>query len=180
MAKDKKNGNKGEDFVEGLNAAANAIPEEFKDFQEENIQFPPYWNPSMNGWWYGMVTAIDDRDPEFPRVVVQAKRPLMCARGPADDAEEVEVKESEFFTLSPYAALPLERYIGVSVLVRVTGQRKVPGRPNDMWIFSLSVSPEDKKILDSERKERAQIAAQKYRESKMLKSAADTKKTATA
>lgn len=138
--------------------------DEFKDFQEEQISFPPYWDVGDNKWFYGMVVAVDDRDAEFVRYVVQAERPIMCKQGSKKkkESEDVEVKPGEFFTLSAYSGLPLDRYIGVKVLVRVTGKKDV-GQPQPMWTFSLHVSPEDKKMLLSERKTRALEAARRFR-----------------
>lgn len=147
-------------------ADPSAMPE-FANFEEEQITLPPYWNAHKDGWFYGMVVDLDNRDPEFPRYLVQAEKPLKCFVGSKDEREEVTVQPGEFFTLSVYGSLPLDRYIGVKVLVKCTGKKDV-GRPQPMWTFTLAVSPEDRKMLAEDRKRLAGEAVRRYRESRAL------------
>lgn len=165
MAKQQKR----DDIVTDPNAAAmitnpEAMPE-FKDFVEEQIELPPYWNPEEGKWWYGMPITVDDADPEFVRYVVQAEKDIVCMRGKKNEQEEVLVKAGEFFTLSAYAGLPLHRYIGTRVLIRVKGTRDV-GRPQEMWTFSLHVDPKDKAKLMEARRADAQDAIRRFRETR--------------
>lgn len=144
----------------------DALPE-FKDFEEEQLAFPPYWEAGEGKWFYAMIVACDDRDKNFVRYVAQAEMPLECAKGAkkgkSANYEKIVVQKGEFFTLSAYAGLPLDRYIGIRVLVKTKGQRDV-GQPQPMWDFSLKVSPEDKKILLEERKAIASRAMREFRE----------------
>jgi len=151
-----------------LNAISDpdALPD-FANFEEEQLAFPPYWEAGEGKWFYGMVVALDDRDPQFQRYVLQAEMPVTCAQGKKKgrdgDYHEVQVGKDEFFTLSCYGGLPLDRYIGYRVLVKCTGTRDV-GQPQPMYTFSLKVSPEDKKLLMVERKQNAAVAMAKFRE----------------
>ena len=93
--------------------------------------------------------------------------PTLCERGDKHNKEEVLVQKGEFFTLSAYAGLPLDRYIGFAVFVQVKGQRDV-GQPQPMWEFTLKISPEDRKVFVEERKQRIAAAMQRYRENRKL------------
>ena len=143
------------------------LPPEVAGFVEEQISFPPYWNPDMGKVFYGMVVNLDDTDPTFVRYVVEAFMPTLCERGDKHNKEEVLVQKGEFFTLSAYAGLPLDRYIGFAVFVQVKGQRDV-GQPQPMWEFTLKISPEDRKVFVEERKQRIAAAMQRYRENRKL------------
>ena len=141
----------------------DAMPE-FQNWEEEQITLPPYWEVGMDKWFCGLVVSVDDRDEEFVRYLVQAEMPIKCFTGSKkkNEQEEVIVNKGEFFSLSAYASLPLDRYIGVRVLVRVTGRKDI-GRPQPMWEFSLKVSPEDKKLLLEDRKMAARNAIRAFK-----------------
>lgn len=142
-----------------------AMPE-FAGFEKEQISFPPYWEVAQGKWFYGMVIALDDRDEDFHRYVVQASHhPIECMQGSKEQAVPITVHDGEYFTLSTYSGLPLDRYIGVHVLVKCIGQKDT-GKPQPMWEFELRVSPEDKKLLLEDRKARAGEAMAKFRESR--------------
>lgn len=144
-----------------------ALLDAIKDWADEQIGFPPYWNPmgslktreeAIGRKLLFKPVALDERDPEFPRYICQASRvPIMCQSGPADDAKPVLVKVGENFTLSPYAALPLDRYFDIEVYIEITGTRKLVGneasnnRPRDLWEWKLKVSPQDQKMLNARR-----------------------------
>ena len=133
------------------------LANEFAGWEEENVGFPPYWNPETDKSFLATVVMLDDRDPVFTRYVLQAKKPLTCLRGPKKEQEPVDVKAGEFFTCSTYAGLPLAGYVGLDVLVTVKGTRDV-GRPQPMWVFSIRVSPETRKILADRRAKAATLA----------------------
>jgi hypothetical protein len=141
------------------------LPAEVAGFVEEQITFPPYWNPSEDGFFYGTPIDLDAKDPSFVRYVVEAHADTPCFRGDKNSKEAVTVKTGEFFTLSAYAGLPLDRYIGIPCFVQVTGKREV-GQPQPMWTFTLKVSAESKKILTEERKIRIADSMKRFRESR--------------
>lgn len=151
-----------------------------KDWEEEQISFPPFWKPEWNpdtksgNAFFGMPVEFDDRDPDFPRYVMQTESVITCEKGDKANREVVQVQKGEFFTLSAYAALPLDRFIGMRVLVEVVGQRDV-GQPQPMYVFKLKVSPADKAQLAEHRKARAAQAMQAFRESRAIRSADATK-----
>lgn len=137
------------------NMTLSAEDKELAGFIEQQVGgFPPYWNPKIGDKFFATVVGKDDSDPEFERYVLQAKRPLKCARGKRGEQDEVIVNPGEYFTCSVYAALPLARYIGFDVFVTVKGQRDV-GRPQPMWVFTLAVSPETHKALMAKEQTRA-------------------------
>lgn len=134
---------------------------DFSAFQEEQVGFPPYWNPEEGKQFYALPISRDERDPDFHRYVLQAFQDVDCQIGPSDDAETVKVKKGEFFTCSTYAALPLELYAlaKTPVLVSVKKKRELKGN-KELWIFSVALAPADKKRLDSVRTElMAQLGA---------------------
>jgi hypothetical protein len=127
-------------------AASTVNPTAPQGWEEEQTGFPPYWNPSPGKAFRGVVLGLDEKDPDFPRYAFKATDQVICARGPADDAEEVIVKAGEFFTCSGYAALPLQRYIGFEVFVVAKSKRDIKGG-KELWEFSLKIHPEEKKKL---------------------------------
>ena len=138
-----------------------ALLDAVKGWEAEQIGFPPYWNPKVIGnKLLARPVLLDTRDENFHRYVMVATQvPIQCQRGPADGAEAVVVKPGEMFTMSPYAALPLDRYFDIEVFITVTGKRKLPGneesmnKPRDLWEFELKVSPNDRKMLNARRSE---------------------------
>ncbi len=138
------------------------IPAELAGFVEEQISFPPYWTAEVGKWFYAMPVDTDTRDPQFGRYVCQAMSDLMCSTGPKDDRNDVLVRKGDFFTTSMYTGLPLDKYIGTGVFVKCTGTRETK-QPNDMLVFTLAVSPEDKKLLLNDRKARTERAIAEYK-----------------
>lgn len=147
-------------------------------WENEQIGFPPYWNPTMQEDDKGKTVAgtgnaflaipidKDERNPEFKRYVLEAIHPIMCKKGPAEDAEEILVQVGEFFTCSVYAALPLEDYYGIPVYVRPVRKRKLAptaeiNQKRDLWDFELKVSPADKKRLKERRAQEVQLLKEK-------------------
>ena len=147
----------------------DALPE-FQNFEEEQISLPPYLEISTKGqWFYGMPVFLDDKDPDFVRYIIKAEMPTKCQRGSRKKGENVEciVAKDEFFTVSAYSGLPLERYIGVRCLVKYIEDKDV-GQPQPMKVFSLKVSPEDKKMLTKDRKALAMEGIRRFREQRKL------------
>jgi hypothetical protein len=145
------------DFLSGL--------EGFDNWEEEQVGFPPYWNPELGVRISAKVIALDVRDELFHRWTLQATRKsIQCAIGPAEDAEPVTVKPGELFTCSAYAGLPLDLFVGLEVLIYVSDKRKLPGNEaskgvkRDLWVFKLLVAPESKKLL--EERKAAKVAKQ--------------------
>jgi hypothetical protein len=139
----------------------SAILKEIQGWAEEQIGFPPYWTPGQIGRKFlATPVALDTRDENFHRFILKVTRaPIECQTGPSADAKKQVVKPGEMFTMSPYAALPLERYFDIEVYVEVVGQRQLPateeskGRPRDLWEWRLLVSPESQKLLNARRED---------------------------
>lgn len=164
-------------------------------WEEEQIGFPPYWNPRMEfidpqvpskGYkpgtgnsFLGTVVNRDERDENFPRYIIQASRPIICQSGPAAEAEEILVQKGEFFSMSVYASLPLEDYFGMEVWVQPVSKRKIKddpetGDPRQVWRFKLMVSPASKKLLKERKDQHTKLlleAQEKYRLSLIQKDA---------
>jgi hypothetical protein len=124
----------------------NVNPSAPQGWEDEQTGFPPYWNPEVGKAFRGVVLGLDEKDPDFPRYAFKATDQVMCARGPADEAEKVIIKPGEFFSCSAYAALPLQRYIGFEVYVMAKNKRDIKGG-KELWEFSLKIHPEEKKKL---------------------------------
>jgi hypothetical protein len=146
------------------------IAAEVAGFKDEQLRFPPYWTADVGKKFYAMMVDVDTRDPEFHRFVLQALHSLPCATGGKNAREDVVVENGDFFSMSVYAALPLDRYVGMKVLVEVTGTQPT-GQPQDMYVFKLKISEADKLLLTQERKERVAVAMAAYRENKKLQAA---------
>lgn len=159
----------------GAPVIENAAPE---GWENEQIGFPPYWNPSMKldekgktipetgNSFLGIPIDLDERNPDFPRYVIEAIRPIICKKGPAEDAEEILVKPGEFFTCSNYAALPLKEYFGYEVWVAPSRKRKLAAneenpQKRDLWDFDLKVSPKTKLLLKQRRAQEATALREK-------------------
>jgi hypothetical protein len=137
----------------------DAIASRVAGWEQEQVGFPPYWKAGMGKRLLGRIAMLDNRDPEFRRYVIEASVPMVCQRGPAHDAEPVSVAPGEFFTMSAYAALPLDTFFGIEVLLEVISERKLPGNemskgvPRDIFDWKVLVSPADKKMLRARRQE---------------------------
>lgn len=140
------------------NQNPNMNPAAPEGWEVEQTGFPPYWNPGEGKAFKGVVIGLDNKDESFQRFALRATSPLMCQRGPADESEEVLVKPGEYFSVSAYAALPLEKYIGVEVYVAVKGKRKLQDAKT-LWEFTVMISPESRKIL-ADREQKRLLAEQ--------------------
>ena len=143
------------------------------NFVAEDVGLPSYWTPELGKMFQGTVMGVDDKDPNFIRYQIMASKPMICKKGPADDAEEIEVLPGTIFTTSAYAALPLDFYIGFEVQVICVKTRKLPGNeasrgaPRDIWEFKVLVAPETKKALDVLRKQDAEKQRAWIRENRL-------------
>jgi len=135
------------------NNGHDAAPE---GFVEEQIGFPPYWTPEEGKSFYARVIEFDDRDPEFPRYIMQAGRETPCEQGGGEKMRPITVKKGEFFTVSEYSGLPLGRYIGIPVFVTALNKRKLEGN-RTTWDWTLRI-PEQAKAILQKRREAAATA----------------------
>ncbi len=152
------------DFEKALMEAEQAMLESVKGWSRQQVGFPPYWSPQREGQpFFGRVVALDTRQEDFYRYVVQAtKFPMFCRLGPADDAEKILVQPGDFFTVSNYASLPLEEFFDIEVIVIATKKRKLPGNEaskgvkRDMWMWDVRVESEkEKQIIATRRADKA-------------------------
>jgi hypothetical protein len=102
----------------------------------------------------------DTRDPDFIRYVFTNTNdaPLECATGKASDAEQIMVNPGEFFTVSSYAALPLDDLLGLECMLQAKDKVDTSTSGREVWRWRLVVPPETKKQL-ANRRETAALAA---------------------
>lgn len=158
----KKNGSKSHVEDDTLNTAPQSFEDEAFDDSgtvEEQIGFPPYWSPASGRKLRIRVTAFDQRDPTFPRWVVQATHNVACQSGPSDEAEPRLVKKGEFFSMSLYAALPLQKYVGEEVIVECKEERDI-GSGKSLWVWSLRCTPEVHERVANRQEERNRLLAE--------------------
>lgn len=134
------------------------------DWEKVETGFPPYWKPEVGKIIVAKVCAVDARQENFVRYIMQAtKLAVPCARGPVDGAEEVTVQPGEFFTMGEYASLDLTRFFDMEIFIKVTGTRKLApneqshGVPRKLFDFDVRCSPEDKKRLNAMRAEEMKL-----------------------
>ena len=144
-------------------AAGIPIPD---GYVEQQTGLPPYWGPNeeqlKNGvaqYFHAKVIMFDNKDPKFERWVLQALAPITCFRGKREQAEQVDIKPGEFFSISDYAGLPLGRYMGHPVFVYAKNKRPISGG-QEVWEWGLRTSPEVARLVQ-ERYEQMIAAAQK-------------------
>jgi hypothetical protein len=166
----KKNASKHTEDKTLNGAAVQAFEDEAFDdagTEEEQIGFPPYWSPASGRRLKIRVTAFDQRDPTFPRWVVQATHDVACQSGPSDEAEPRLVKKGEFFSMSLYAALPLQKYVGEEVIVECKDNRDI-GSGKTLWVWSLRCTPEVKARVAQRNEERQRLLTEQNIGSPML------------
>lgn len=146
-----------------------------KEFVEQQVGFAPYWNPFIGGRFYATPEAIDiDKDdPDFIRYVLKSHINLTCYTGPADDAKEVLVKAGDYFTISAYAKLPLQKFIGVPVMAKVIAELDI-GKGKTMWDFEVRVSASDDKLLRAKREELGLAALKRPSDPKAIEAKGET------
>jgi hypothetical protein len=148
----------------GMTDFESQIMAQLVGWEKVETGFPPYWKPEVGKFIAAKVCAVDARQPEFVRYILQATRmPVTCARGPVDGAEEVIVQPEEFFTMGEYASLDLTRFFDMEIFIKVTGTRKLVGNeashgvPRKLFDFDVRCSPEDKKKLNAMRAEEMKL-----------------------
>jgi hypothetical protein len=160
-----------QNFEQALRDAEKAMLESVTGWAREQVGFPPYWAPLReDSMFFGRIVALDTRQDNFHRYVVQAtKFPMFCRLGPADDAEKIMVPAGDFYTVSSYAGLPLSDFFDIEVCVRATKKRKLPGNEasdgvkRDLWMWEVLVEPKDKEVIRDRRIEKTK-ELQKQRE----------------
>lgn len=158
---------KSEDFGKLLAAYNKEILDSVKDWEKEQVGFPPYWKPKQPGdLFLAKVVLKDERDPLFPRYVMQAtKFPIVCQQGPAEDADLVIVQPGEFFTTSVWAALPLDDFYDVEACIMAVKKRKLPGNEasegvkRDLWVWEAKATKESRALIAGRRLEARQALA---------------------
>jgi len=138
--------------AEKLNAALAALLEKATaQWEDEQTGFPPYWAPGFDGdtmspGFIGRVIGIEEAksDTDFDRWIISPTYgSVVCKKGPADDADLIEVKPGEFFTMSSYSSLQLQPYVGHEIAVIPQRKRDI-GKGRDLWDWRLKVSKETK------------------------------------
>jgi hypothetical protein len=142
------------------NGSENAAPEKIEGVdmsqfsEEENLGFPPYWNPAAQAQFVATIVGFDDGDPEFERWVFQASHDIECHKGPkgedGEDAEAVTVKKGGFFSTSNYVQFRLNQYIGLEVNIFVK-EKVALAKGRTMWNMGMRVSPKTKALLTERR-----------------------------
>jgi len=140
--KEKKNG-----------TAASELPDTTGWVVDSGGGFPPYWTAEPGKKIFARPLARDERDPKFPRYLLQALMTIECAAGPKKDQEPVTVKKGEKFTCSVYAALHLEDYMGMDIVIEVLPMAESKSTGYEYWDFKVHVSPENAKVLQAKRAE---------------------------
>lgn len=138
-------------MAQGVGPGAQMVDEDFDieaGWTDEQVGFPPYWKPHAGRKFKATFVGTDSRDPDFVRHVLRATHALACQRGPAENAEFVAVKAGQFFTMSAYKALPIERFLGYEVIVIAEELREgVTKSGNDVWHFRLLTTDETKVLM---------------------------------
>ena len=121
---------------------------DFSKWTKRQIGFAPYFQPEAGQSWFGKIVARDERDPAFMRYLVVAGRAMTCYRGPADDAEKVEIGKGEQFTISIHRGVEdeFDLYLesGLQPYCLCTATKKGKTKTgNDFWHYQVQVSPED-------------------------------------
>ena len=162
------------------NPSAEITNEKLPDFSKwetEQTGFDPYWTPAEGKFFFGHPVSRDDSDPDFVRYRFKSLMTLQCHTGPKEEQEPVTVKPGEYFSVSVYYALDpkFNEYMesGLFPAIRVEAIKEVktkkPGQT--CWKFDLKISPDDRKRIDSYRKEKAQLMAEKRAERAALQEA---------
>jgi hypothetical protein len=143
----------------GSENTTGAALDESQYTEDENLGFPPYWNPSEGGKFAATVITLDDGDPDFKRWVFQAAHDLECHTGPkgedGSEPEKVLVKKGEFFSTSDYVQFRLHQYVGLEVMIYVKGGKVKIAGGKTMWSMGMRVSTAVKELLNKRRMERS-------------------------
>ena len=149
-------------------APAFELPD-FESWEKEQVGFAPYWNPEPGKWFYGTVVSRDERDPEFVRYLVKTYAPITVQRGPKEDAELIELKPGDLFSISVYYSLAepfdfiLEHFVllgkEVPMMVKALKEVKTKKAGQTCWTWEMRLPPEWKKALADKRTELRLAAA---------------------
>jgi hypothetical protein len=116
--------------------------------EEDQVGFPPYWQPSDKNKKLAAEVIGRDDEGRFVRYVLRATKPLKGCQGNKENKTEVPIKPGEYFTMSEYAGLPLEKYIGVGEIVCfIKGERDTPN--GMMYVWGVIPSTTARKVLAS-------------------------------
>lgn len=145
-----------------VNVTEEGMPD-FSKWSEEQIGFAPYWSPEPGESIFATVLVRDERSADFERYILRCEQPrLMCKRGKAINATEVEVKKGDSFTVSIYDSIEeaFDFYIasGLQPRIQLTAEEKIPTNTpgRSVWKWKLMVDPTVRPALD---KLRAGVAA---------------------
>lgn len=160
----KKNVQAVEESVNAMTDFERQILDQIQGWDTVETGFAPYWKAELGKCLVAKFVACDARDERFPRYILQATRvAIECQRGPVDDAEFVTVQPGEFFTMTVYAGLDMERYLDLEMFIKIKGERKLPGndasggKPRTLYEFDVRCSPEDKKKINALRAQDMQL-----------------------
>ncbi len=142
--------------------------------------FPPYMKPVVGGLYIFTPVMTDARNPKFVRHTVIHHGPtpvLICATGPVEDAEPVEVKAGEVYNISDYKGIPFDDLIGLRVTALCTERRKLGPMPDGtarapMFMFKFKLSDEDAKTFAERKSSRGLAQAQALRAQELARRAA--------
>lgn len=161
--------------------AKMGAPQNFDTWEEVQVGFAPYWNPSEGAAFVGYVVARDDRAEDFKRYLIQAYIPTDCKRGPKEEAEDVKVQVGEYYSVSVYHALSepfdfmLENFTakGDPIPIRMTALKKVKTSTigQTCWTWKMTMPPEYKKKYLAARDEARRALAADSAERKALEAA---------
>jgi hypothetical protein len=138
---------------EEVNRLLMAKLDEIKEsWQAEQTGFPPYWRPDGSPGFIGRVIGkqYQEEDEEsFARWIISPTyAPVVCFRGPGEDAEQVVVQPGECFTMSEYSSIDMKRFQGTEISLCPKNKRKLNnGTGHTLWDWDLRVSPESKALM---------------------------------
>jgi len=134
----------------------------FKGMKEVSVGFPPYFVMEVGKAFRAIPMLLDNRDERFPRYHMKLCMPkLDCQIGPVNNGEIVTVERGGIFTISAYAALPLNGFFGFEIGVLCKSSRPLPitqedldeDRVRKLFEFKVLLTPKDELLLKSEKDE---------------------------
>lgn len=147
----------------------SSAPED--EWIDQNLGFPPYWDPEEGDSVQCQIQSLDVRDPNFPRYicVYTGNDILICSKGAKDtDAyeEKVPVYPGEQFSMSEWTGIARDRlvyYIGLDIRLTRGPTTKVKpgedGQPRKFINWKLQIKKSDQLLIETRRKEAAQLQA---------------------